>query len=556
MFPGNDLSRLIKSFWPSSSRPPKTANRRRSPSGRHSYDQLQGRHLLATFVDVGGDIVVNFVDGRPATVEIDGQTFVNPDDTLRLERIDDSVFGGFDVLPASRTNLTLLGDDFDVEIDGRTVNANDGQVILIGHGPLTLTTGDGDDFIDAGTPEGFETDIYFTGAGDDTFILDGGNRIDVFLGHGNDRYVETSLKRFNTEIHGGAGNDIFESTHSRNLYSEADYFDFESVIAPEPSAEFFADDRNSAAIPANSHVTIDGQIATLFRDDGTRTRFENYNTFIGNGDTSSNFVVREATIPVAIAGANNVILGGGLLDGDTSGIQEQVYVGFANLLLVSQSGSDQSQDVLVSEAVGDNFPRDPDVPTSQIFGLTEETILVHEVNNTVLAGGSANDRFFVSQFESHLILHGNEGDDEFHLGTNLGGGQRNLGLIGTVAIVAGSGSDFLSVDDTDSDANRRLRVRNNWIHSTGSSPNTEFQGVNFLGIENVDLKANQFTDRFLLSPSQETRIVIYGGRTDLEFNSLFQLQPEFEPISILVGPFSGFNTYLFENGFQNIFVSV
>ena len=80
--------------------------------------------------------------------------------------------------------------------------------------------------------------------------------------------------------------------------------------------------------------------------------------------------------------------------------------------------------------------------------------------------------------------------------------------------------------------------------------------VNFLGIENVDFTANQFSERFLVSPSLTTRVVIRGGENDLEFSSLFRLQTQFNPISTLVGPFSGFNTYLFDSGFQNIFIQV
>jgi len=340
----------------------------------------------------------------------------------------------------------LLGDDFDVVISAESGSVNGNAVTFdYDDGSLFLSTDSGNDIVEVDeTIDTFRRILdreitVDTGGGDDTFILNGSGfgeffdinnlSLEVFLGDGDDRFIENVEPQRLPQIDSGNGFDVWEARHANARYTFA--YSFERAIAQ-------AGGDNSLFIGEDTgQVTIDGNLATLFHSGGGQFQHENFNEFRGVFGAQVNYQLREVTTPLTFNRVNNVILGGDFLNGDTSAIHEQVTVTESNALIVSQSGSDQPQDVFINRT-GPGYP-------AIILGLTPKAIFVDDVVNTILAGGTANDRFFVSAYDqksvfdrlvepNQLILYGNEGDDRFLIGHNQDGTAKDLQLAANVLV--------------------------------------------------------------------------------------------------------------------------
>ena len=193
---------------------PLNCKRRSKPANsKSSYQSLESRNLLASFTAVS-TVTVNFVGDRPATVEIDGTTFENPDATL------DVTFEQ----PPSEIKLRG-GNGHNISIEGGATTVDDSVVFDYSDTgipllDLSLYTGDGDDnIVEDGSfvfdpQSGGRRVILNSEGGNDTFTHNGG-AVGANMGDGDDTIFGKTFGHFLFDA--GDGNDRIK------LSGEADF---------------------------------------------------------------------------------------------------------------------------------------------------------------------------------------------------------------------------------------------------------------------------------------------------------------------------------------------
>jgi len=503
------------------------AARKTSRLARHDYQKLEDRNLLASFSGTLGEdvIVIHYEGDRPASIEINGETFENADDTLELDLGDsrDSQSGNHD-------RLSLLGGDgHDVRFNEsfpRELIINDSTFVNLRDrddffSPLDLETGDGEDTVDANR-YGVR---FFTGAGDDLVyfrnVTNAHSEID--LGPGNDRLIETSPEYAATgKMTGGEGYDTIES--QINYVVEDDrvvqlgfipaMFGGTTTHRNFHGFEEFVGTIEETTLRTEFDTLITGTTAWVYAPglEDTPLKFQNVSHFHGGG--AGSIYVHETAYPLTISQAN-VNLGGDFRNGNTTRIKHEVTLRFINVVIVSNSGSTDSQFVEVAKAQGNEH-------RLEITGLTpERLVLVSSHNSHINLAGSntANDTFSVSNIYFHLILFGNGGDDHFQLES---GSQNSANSV--VNIIGGDGNDYLEIDDR-SFSQQYYGINENWIYSPRNLPSdsTLFSGFFHSEVERTHLIANSNTDKFYITPSSETQYTITGGKLNQEFAKVFNL---------------------------------
>lgn len=473
--------------------------------------------MLASFSGTNGDdiYVIDFEGDRPVSIEINGETFDNPDATMELE------------FHAGNDQISLTGGDGHyIEssyVDSRqSLNVNETLSIKEGENPgsatLVLRTGDGNDTVDSSS--------YF----DVRYETEGGNDVveisdrDVDLGPGDDTAVQTSNSVWDSTLTGGEGFDTVQGLESfrfrdENVVQEVTfstlpgnsftrtrhYFDFEKFTTPG---------NENLRIFSEHEILINGTSSWVLNPAMDLPWEVENATVYAPGETTAVYV-HETSEPIQIRGGY-VNLGGDFNNGDTSGIQHVVTLDAPNSAIISNSGSDEPQNVVVD---GDFRDR-----TMEISGLTPELLYVTSSDraNVNLAGSNtAGDRFQILANNSHLVLFGNGGDDQivtkphFH---EVAGGM--------IKVVGGEGTDLLEVDDRNSSSTPHYVLNENWIfapniHST--YPNTDFSGVYHDGVEKSHLIGSHITDRFYITPSTQTQYTITGGKLNQVFANVFNL---------------------------------
>ncbi len=539
--------------------------------------------MMATFSGTEAQDLVEviFEDGRPATIVINGESFDNPDPTLEISLLGSAAANGNEL--TSPDQILFTGADFDIDLSLNQGTVNDGAVTFSFIGSLTLYTGDGNDTIeeDGSFIENWFTTIDTRG-GDDTFIHNGSGHLlpffgvalgtfSVTLGDGDDHYITNeppfNLPRAGARVgfDGGDGHDIWESRWVDTPLELGTHANFERLIAPDPGLSiggltnsFVNPEIISGLIEDNTAVIsyrgIFGTVDELFED----IQFENFNFFdstepsAGGSSELASFVVNSSTNNITIRGAESVRLSE--LSGDTSQIEGQIFVDNTRLLVVNGTSETNDRNIFVTQQSV------PEVPegTNLILGLTPRVLFVRDTQNTVLEGGQGADNFFVSATdEGSLFLNGHGGEiNRYIFGARQGGGRSLSSILGTVVVNGGDGFDHVRVDDDGSNVNRHFRLRENWVHTAGSSPVQDFKGINFNGVDRVDVNINNLTDRVFVSPSTENRFIVSGGRPGLGFTNVYRLVPPYTGPKFLVNPGNGTFTYVFTSGAHEfIFVS-
>jgi hypothetical protein len=504
--------------------------------------------LLASFTASGdGDaVIINFEAGQPSSIEIEGTTFPNPDPTIELTLTNENAHGMF-----FKGSVELRGNvDFHVDYGRGATDVNSGVATI--SGATHITTDGGNDVIDIqGRLGAFSKYQFDTGGGDDVVNLNTRfTAMEINLGDGDDRLTVPSN---NLPIsNGGEGFDEVEVLLDEPFDGFVFYhgiMDFEKVSMPDFFTGVDEKPIHRLELVENATAVSTNESTVVTFANGKSTEFINFNAFDSRAK-SIDYEVRESKYPLFFRNANTVLIGGEFENGDTSLVLDQVVVESANKVIISDSSDGGAHTVFVSTASARE--------SNLVLGLTPKAIFVANTNRTVLAGGDGLDRFFVSQFDSQLVLHGNGGADRFFIGHNQQAVTKDLAKVGSfINIVAGDGNDFLRADDSGSKEDRRFRLRNNWIHSSGDSPDKKFGGIFFTGVERSELLANDLSTRFYFSPSQETQFTIRGGSKEISFDALNRLDSAFESLSYLFSPSQGRFVYLFgELGYRFIQVYI
>jgi hypothetical protein len=151
---------------------------------------------------------------------------------------------------------------------------------------------------------------------------------------------------------------------------------------------------------------------------------------------------------------------------------------------------------------------------------------VNELAHGNLAGSNtASDRFFVTDYDSHLVLFGNGGDDSFTLGGSGGLGE----VKGFVNVFGGSGDDFIQLSDRGITTERRFRIRESNVFPAGDSPNKDFAGVWHNDVEKVLMVTSSTTNRYYLSAAFNTQYNIVSPLGERTAEETFVLVPPGHP---------------------------
>lgn|GEM_PF-4401753 len=528
---------------------PRTRKSGSPPSGT-DYIDLEPRQLLASFNGTAGaDIVtVNLVGGVPTSIVINGTPFINPDPTLHISMDADQG----DVLNLRGATFDVLGLlDF---TNGTGSGSANGVVGFDFSDWLTINTEAGNDtfnitgasFATFGEAAKFSTSKFIieSGAGNDTLSYSGYGFERVELGSGNDRLIALdNVVSYIDDFDAGTGSDSWEATGNRfdlplrkigggkfvfgivgnGVFPyTSEMRGLEQVIGKDPTGQPGV--VNSLHKAADSLMIgdlfygIDADRSTIFYlPGGLNIELQNFNNFRGEVTVGAmkgtSIAVYATQYPVTVSSAAQVVMGGNVNFGNTTFINGTVRVGTnVGQLTVSDSDNPAGHNVV--------FGLDPNGgPTDyRLTGLAPATIFVSgTIPDIALLGtnGSNPDRFNVSATAARLTLYGNGGDDTFVIGFQNGSSDRNLDLIqGIVNVLGGAGNDYLRVDDTDSTGNFSYRVRDNWVHNSpdpSGDPNRVFAGVWNIGMETVNVRGSEGTNRFRVTPSLTTTFTVAGG---------------------------------------------
>lgn len=556
------------------------ANRRRRPrTVANAYQRLETRNLLATFNGTVNDdtVVIDFVDGRPATIELNGEPTNNPDDTMTL-----NLDRGFD-------KVELNGATFDVELKnvplmGNQAVINGGALTINWLSSLDLTTDSGDDTI---RDLGMVDFIYVrTGEGNDV-VEYRGSLIRASLGAGDDSFTTFTGRQSGhsyVSMEGGEGFDTWNVATNDDLrlfggvyyhdpfdpfYADFDTFfqsrelgiigyDLENIEAPEVNEG----DKNEFVVSTSGQVFIDGTTNRFQFFKGQTLIYAWLNNF---NELTVNTSIHDPTIPVGqvIASVHStayemvldrmetVVLGGNFLQGSTDLVQHKLRVYRAQTLNISDSSSELPHNVFVSKIQETNEPEG----THHLLGLTPKAVLYSDVKTINLSSSQHDDVFYVSESPAHLILFGNHGNDRFRIGMNQNDSVADLGITGSfVSVVGGEGTDSVLADDSGNQTQRHFRLRDRWLTRAGTSPDEEFQGIWFASMEDFHLKANENSDRFYTTPSQVTRFLLAGGSTSQPFNQTYLSVPPIPVERYLINGDNFYTWYFFDTGFKNIWI--
>lgn len=492
----------------------------------------------------GSDVVtVDFVEGRPATVEINGETFTNPDDSMHLD------LQWIDPNNPEGDQLFLRGADFEIDISnnaGTALAKNTSGMNLtfdFGGDAWTLTTGDGNDTVeeDGTYKNGSFGNTINTGGGFDWFIYNGGgsnpeNSVGAYfldLGEGDDTFIYQSRdggEEFNLRPNGGEGNDNWRSrlTDGVNIVasyyspgiSDEPFYGFEFIYASDSTLNVPSEgeiNRLSLSNRDSAQLIVQGNLATVLVDEWeTPIRFFGFNSFDGKDGASTSgiaYVLDEfitfggssvpvpTDYPVSFSHMDAVNVGGGFTDGSMTGIEHEISISDTDVVILTNSGSSESMAVTIENTPGS----DGLSSVNRVSGMSPADILLSNINHTNLsASATADDIFYVHSFDSHLLMFGHGGDDGFSVGA-----AGDLALAGqSVAAIGGAGNDYLIADAKESVTITDLRLHENWIYD--ADPESGFEGIYFDETEDVVLELS-LQNRVFVTPSEEAQFLIRAG---------------------------------------------
>lgn len=483
-----------------------------------SYDACEQRQLLAAYTatDATDNVVVTFVSGVPATIQINGTLFNNPDATLSIDL-------GKSLGPNRPDRLTLEGDTFNVTGTATVTDMGGTATDLIAgngavNGVLTFSfgtsihilTGGGNDQFDIVAPYADYPEIdpcgwqpYYsatTGAGNDTFRFSGyvGS---VVLGDGNDlvradpgppvSFDESAKLR--GYFDGGAGTDEFRFGYRLGaLYVTGDLTfgvkPANCVSYGEPATGTLGGIESivnqsgvSPSLVSARFGPYDADLQPGLRVDihGNRARFTSagvpgavdvygFNQFDGAKKASPqgpeslwnlSAHIWSTAFDLQVRQFEMITVGGNLANGLSHQIAHKLSL-YANKIVISASGSVTGREVFLSTFAEANGAR------YVLSGLTGKSI---EFRNYDQAPPPAEQRSF---FPAHLLVYGsNTASDRFHIaGTGVAIDRATLAAQPSRVSLYGFGGDELfQLGSTIGGATRNLDRFNGQVDVIGGT---------------------------------------------------------------------------------------
>ncbi|MEZ6093190.1 MAG: hypothetical protein R3C03_02980 [Pirellulaceae bacterium] len=543
----------------------KTRTRNRESSkALLDYRQLEGRNLLAAFsgTNDADSITITFDGGLPVSININGIEQSNSDATLTLNTLN------------GNDTIEFVGQDFNVHAEvveipggggeplGTFSTVNEGAVTTSSTGTVTFVTGDGDDsFILIGGTYNYDQIItVHAGAGND-FVDYLSGAVVAYLEDGDDQIlVHNSYLGLLHRVDGGAGYDQMQWAESTRAI--LDYFGVneqgEVLWGYQPNAgdpisryrlqglEHFVasnpDSQTNSVVPTSGDTSdestglnyvFDGTKATGTLDSLTQpVVLENFNYFrqgdpLGTRVRTATFSVLSNDYKLNLLRYDRVEIGFHV-DAKTGNSQSILHDIFTNAATVVVS--DFLNPSFLSKTMSVDLDTELDTPSYYVTTSTNSKIYLTSTNRyptqlTLWGASVGGTRFLIEQTDFKVVLFGGIGTDYYRVGgsTNL-----DLDLIqnGTINIVGNGGTDYLYVNDQNSNGNFGYRVRDKWVHQTpdelGSS-SRPFSGVWHTGVDRVIVNGNSQPNRFLVTPSNAFEIslnvngVLSGDR--LEFTA-------------------------------------
>jgi len=508
------------------------SRRKRFKQALFDFDVLEQRNLLASFSGTDGDdiVTIQFVDGTPSQIEINGELFDNPDPILDID------FG------SGNDELRLQGAAFRIIADKPSGAEGDGTVNevvdFVFVEDMTIVSDIFDDEIDV---DGRIS--VFAKAGNDT-ITYGLGQVIISGGGGHDHFISENGD-LPYKLHGDWGYDTWESRGERTLlevsglgFSDLDDDDMDGVerlIAVSPLDN--PDVINSIRTPYISNssgfrfdIHADRAVMSHPNFEDYFVALSNFNvlggahTFHGELNKMSVANVRSTAYPMSLPYFEKVILGGSFENGDTSKITHPINLS-ADKLMISNAASPDSHRIFTF------FNGERHSAKVTITGLTEHPIVTNAYSydfnlyptgfDLVLKGSStAANRFLVSgdmPGQNDYVpvttrLHGGSANDVFLVGHSHHGGLADLDRFpGSVAIQGDGGYDFLEVDDRAAVGEFDYRLRDHWLYQARSSESRTFGGIWHDGLESVLLTSNDEANTIRVTPSFVTRYQIRAG---------------------------------------------